>query len=691
MNNILNQQSNNQEENKNEQNFNQDQGLQNDEKNKKKSFSNKFKEFWNNFNKNKALQILKYLGILLLILPILFILLVSSYLLDIKQSYQYALAAKNDLEAAIELAQNLDFENTLNQSSQANHNFSLSINKIKNVEDSFLIKLVPYFSTQIKGMSDLLETGVLVSNAVNETVKFSREIQIILENNNANNLSSLSSNKKAQILDKVLKSEERFAEIQEKIVKANKSIQKIETTGALWLLKDKVNNLKTELEEAENIINKTVPLTKILPALVGYPDKARYLVLLQNSDRLRPIGGTIGTYGIVEMNKGEIVSYELYDTNYLDKLTKYNNKIEPPATLKKLTKVNTWNFRDANWSPDWTMSSKQIEWLFRTKLLGALKNSKNNECPIADCNLNFDGVIGITPELAIDLLAVIGSVNVNGVEYNKNNFISLYEEELDKTYLKTGKQTNKKLLINKITKAIHLKIFDLPFSSWPELGGVLAKNADNKNILIYSKNNELENLLKKQNWAGELKTVIGDYLMITDTNIPATRLNRNVDEYAYYEVKEENNKLIANLTLKYNYIKNNENKKYKNYVRVFAPLGSKLISSSVSLNKIKATNELGKTSFGTYFEIWPGTSHELKLSYELPSLVKELSNKEKYSLYVQKQPGNTLKELVVFANLENNITKITGKAFYSEKLSDTKVSWKTDLSKDRQFEAIITK
>ena len=38
MNNILNQQSNNQEENKNEQNFNQDQGLQNDEKNKKKSF-----------------------------------------------------------------------------------------------------------------------------------------------------------------------------------------------------------------------------------------------------------------------------------------------------------------------------------------------------------------------------------------------------------------------------------------------------------------------------------------------------------------------------------------------------------------------------------------------------------------------------------------------------------------------------
>lgn len=659
------------------------------EKREKSPLSN-FKELFNkNFNKEKTIQALKYIGILLLILPILFILIASSYILDLKQSYQYAIAGKNDLEASLGLASHLDFKNTIEQANQANHNLTLSINKIEKVENGVLASYFPYFKSQINSINHLISSGKLVTDAVIESTEFAQEIQIILNNHNADNLLELSSSTKAQILDATIKSENRFKGIQEKIADANTSLKNVQTTGILWPIKDKVQTLKDKLSEAQVLINKTVPMTKIGPTLVGYPEKARYLVLLQNSDRLRPIGGTVGTYAIVEIEKGEIIKYDLYDSHYLDELS--NSKITPPENLKELIKTDDWSFIDANWSPDWTMNAKQAEWLYRTKLLSILKNKKTDKCPIADCNLNFDGVIGITPELTLDLLAVTGSVTINNTEYSKNNFTRLYESELDKKYEKAGRHYNEKLLISEITKALHLKLFTLPFSSWPELGSVLTKNADSKNILIYSKDKELENLLIAQGWGGELKSVVGDYLMITDTNIPASRLNINVDQFVNYEVTQENNKLIGNLTVKYNYLKNNESRNYKNYVRIFTPLGTKLINSSVGLNNTNITNELGKTSFGAQFEIRPGTSYELKLTYELPSLINSLANIEKYSIYIQKQPGNNIKELEVFTHLKNNITEIKGNAFYSQKLSDNKVNWKTDLLTDKQFEAITTK
>ena len=641
-------------------------------------------------NIKKTKTSLKYFGLLLLILPILFIMILSGYALNAKQSYQYALAGKNDLEASINLALDNDFQNAGEQANQANHNFSLSAGKINSIQSGFFIKYIPLFVSEINNVDNLLVTGQLVSQSLIDASDFASEVNVILDNNNASNLSNLDISKKTEVLEKLITSEARFLSIQEKINEAAESLNNVKTSGLLWSMKDKISNLQDKLNQGQSFINKATPLTKIAPTLAGFPEKARYLVLFQNSDRLRPIGGTVGTYGILEIDKGEIVSYNLYDANYIDELTKNKKKIDPPASLAKLTNSNNWLFRDINWSPDWPTTAKKAEWFYRTKLLNVLKTSNNKECPIADCSINFDGVIGINPELAIDLLAITGPIEVDGATYNKDNFIKLYESELNKAYIGND-YANNKLLIAKIVKEVQLKIFNLPFSNWPELGSIIAKNADDKNILIYSKNKELEDLLIKQNWAGNLIKTNGDYLMIVDTNLPAARVNKNVSEYAHYEVEQTKDKLTGKLTIKYAYLKNNENRNYKNYVRIFTPLGSRIVKSSINLNKITIENDLGKTSFGAYLEIKPGTLHEFYIEYELPSAINQTALEDHYSLYIQKQPGNSLKEMEVFTHLANNIKEIKGDSFYSNKISDTKAFWKTDLTHDLEFKALISK
>ncbi|MCX6800017.1 MAG: hypothetical protein NT091_02640, partial [Candidatus Falkowbacteria bacterium] len=164
---------------------------------------------------------------------------------------------------------------------------------------------------------------------------------------------------------------------------------------------------------------------------------------------------------------------------------------------------------------------------------------------------------------------ITGPVEVNDVNYDKDNFVRLYEQELDKAYADAGKYTAKKLLIGEISRAVQIKLATIPFSSWPELGSVLSKNADAKNILIYSKDPAIEKLLAEQNWAGELKKTANDYLMVVDSNVPAVRLNKDVDESVNYEVVKAGDSLKAKLTVKYTYVKNQETKSYKNYVRVY--------------------------------------------------------------------------------------------------------------------------
>ncbi|MBL7057848.1 DUF4012 domain-containing protein [Patescibacteria group bacterium] len=644
-----------------------------------------------NIDRDKLILALKYFGVFLLTLPILAIMLFASYALDIKQSYQYGISGKNGLETSISLAKKFDFSNAIHQADLASHNFSLAINKVTKIQEGLIASRIPFLDSELQNIENLLLTGEKVSLAISNSSSFSLDLQAILDTETATNLTNLTPNKKADLLEKITKSGGKLKDIELNINEAGNNLNNVKTNGLLWFIKDDVSALKDKLTQGRDVINKIVPLTKIMPTLVGYPQKARYLVLLQNSDRLRPIGGTIGTYAILEFDRGEIISYELYDTNHLDIQSKKVEKIDPPKIIKELTGSDNWLLRDANWSPDWPTSAKNAEQLYKTKLLNITKNNKSDECPISDCSLNFDGVIGLTPELTLDLLSITGPVEVDNVTYTKDNFVRLYEEELDKKYLQAGKYTNQKLLIAEIVKTVQLRLFDLPFSSWPELGMILANNADNKNILVYSKNTDLQDLLSIQNWSGELKKTNGDYLMIVDANIPAQRLNENISETAHYEVEQKGDKLIAKLRVKYVYVKNNDSRNYKNYIRVFTPLGSRIISSSTNLNNIDIENELGKTSFGATLEIKPGTSYEFQISYELPGYIIDVDNKDAYSLYVQKQPGNDIDNLEVFVSLASNIEKTEGDAFYTRNISDTKVDWKTDLQADKLFKAIITK
>src|SRR5690606_6242926 len=91
-------------------------------------------------------------------------------------------------------------------------------------------------------------------------------------------------------------------------------------------VRSQLTQLRDMTEQASVLITDAKPLIEVAPYLLGIDEKRTYLVLFQNDAELRPTGGFLTAYSLLEVDKGQIkplFSSDMYD---LDK--KFN---PPPA------------------------------------------------------------------------------------------------------------------------------------------------------------------------------------------------------------------------------------------------------------------------------------------------------------------------------------------------------------------------
>jgi hypothetical protein len=89
------------------------------------------------------------------------------------------------------------------------------------------------------------------------------------------------------------------------------------------------------------------------------------------------------------------------------------------------------------------------------------------------------------------------------------------------------------------------------------------------------------------------------------------------------------------------------NQRNRDYLRIYVPKGSKLLSSKGSDVKVTTIeDDLGKTVFESFLEIRPQNSRTIEFEYELPTT---FSGNE-YNLLIQKQGGKKPFEYEVKVN-----------------------------------------
>ncbi|MDD5291152.1 MAG: DUF4012 domain-containing protein [Patescibacteria group bacterium] len=638
--------------------------------------------------RGKILKVLKYSLFCLAGLLVLVIVSGAGIFFNFRQVYWSASSARDNLTQAISLAEERNFTEALVVSQKAEEDFNLASLHLKSANSNFFISRLPFLKNQVNDFNYLAESGEILSKSVYQAAAIGQELDILFLKRSDSSFSKFSPEEKQAILKLIYESGPELAGLKANLDLAYLSLDQIRFKGIFRLLENKINKIKLELKDGSALLQRAVTMTEILPFWAGYPGKTSFLVLLQNDDELRPTGGFLGTYGILEIKDGEIVRFDTHDIYHMDMPVKDKINIAPPAPLKKYLEVDKWFMRDANWSPDWPAAASQIEWFYKKE--DSLLEPANR---INNFSGEFSGIIAITPKFVTDLLTITGPVFVKGEEYNKDNFQELLQYKVEAGYVQLGIPSwQRKEVIGELVKELKIKLFDLPFSSWRQILATVSENVLEKNILIYLKDETAQKLVKDFGGAGEIKDVNGDYLMAVDANLAALKTDAVMDRSVNYELGQRDDGLFAKL--KINYAHNGgfdwRTTRYRTYTRVYVPEGAKLIKVRVdgkdkNVSEVDIINEFNKTVFGVFVSIEPGEIGSLDFEYKLPVGLEKLVKNGNYSLYVQKQPGNRVGNLAVDLKLKNKVKSYNPAGFSAARIGSNEIRWKSDFNTDKMF------
>lgn len=639
---------------------------------------------------NRFWRFVKYFLIFILILIILTVTLSAVLFFRFKGIYELAISGKSNLEYSVDAAREKDFEKMLESSRAAEKYFGDILEELGLLKNNLFVKNFNLASDELAEIEYLIESARVISKSVEQAAVIAQEMDNILSGQFGASFSEFSGEEKERLLKLIYESGPELNGVKANLDLALINLDRIRAQGILSLIQDRIENIKDQLTLAVSYLSQTMLASQILPELAGYPDQSAFLILFQNNTELRPTGGFLGTYGILETKNGDIIRFDTHDIYHMDMPleTLENFQIVPPEPIAKYLNRN-WYMRDANWSPDWPSAARQIDWFYHKE--NSLLPEENK---INNFDGEFNGVIAITPDLVISLLEIVGPITIGEEEFNRDNFVDLLQYKVEQDYANQDISSwQRKEIIGQILEELKIGLFNLHYLRWLEVSEKIGNDIKRKDILLFLKNDYLQGLVEDIGLAGEVKEVEGDYFMVVDSNMAALKTDAVMKKDIKYNLEEKEDGFIAHLRINYVHEGSHDWKTgdYKTYTRVYVPRGSQLIKAEGAESEIDTKEELDKTSFGAFFTVKVGRSRSLYFEYKLPKDIGEYIKENGYKLYVQKQPGSKVGNLELDVSLLNEVKSYNpfGLNTGAEKLNDNRIRWIGDLKTDKELEIIF--
>ena len=434
---------------------------------------------------------------------------------------------------------------------------------------------------------------------------------------------------------------------EDRIAKINPNIypEKIGNTN----VRSSITTLKQEFQGVSSLFVDAKPLIKKLPDILGANGEQTYLVLFQDDKELRATGGFLTFYAVFKVKDGKLTVDSSNDIYTLDASIP-SHPVAPAPILEYHKGVSQFYIRDSNLSPDFVESMKLFNTLYQKSSL----------------KVNYDGVIAVDSKVLVDMLKIFGNVTVDGVTFSAtpdsrcNNCAQVIYELFDLVDKPTPYlRENRKGILGDLLYTLFYRALQFsPSKYWGTLAQTMYQNLQDKDILLEFNDPQIEASVDKLDFGGRINSYSGDYLHINNVNFAGAKSNLFVTENIESDATSGSDGLITRtVTVKYknpyppsdcNLERGNLclNAILRNWVRLYVPQGSKLISFQGSMKAVQTYDELGKTVFEGFLEVPTQGTASIIVKYTLP---KSLSN-QKYSLMIQKQPGIESQGLVVKYN-----------------------------------------
>jgi len=458
-----------------------------------------------------------------------------------------------------------------------------------------------------------------------------------------------------------------------------------------------------KMDGSINLVEETIDTW---PNLFGFMGKKTYLVLFQNNMELRPGGGFIGSYGIVNVHNGNFDKMQIHDVYDAD--GQLSEAIQPPYGLARYLGASHWFLRDSNFDPDFSVDAKQAA-QFLQKETGQ----------------KVDGVVAIDTNFIKQLIGVVGSVDVPDYKttVTPDNFYLLTETNAEKNFFPGS--TQKKDFLRSLTNALMDKLFTEKKLSYEKLAQMLVSSVAQKDLLVSFSDTGVQNVftvndLSSTLWDGRTaeKNTVDDYLGVVDANVGANKANYYVNRSISQQISL-NDLAKQKTTTEITYRNSSQSTSafggdYKDYLRLILPANTTLVSIAfdkkpaqttpaitdpgvfTSSNftpppglEVEQTQEEGKSVIGFFFIVPAGKSRIVSVSYRNPSGIDLNAVALGYSLRIFKQPGTGSDPYHVSLSYPNQITVVDSDKEFTD--VGGKIIYDGVLSEDKQINAQFAK
>jgi len=425
-----------------------------------------------------------------------------------------------------------------------------------------------------------------------------------------------------------------------------------------------------------NDMNEIVSLSSALDSVFGDKQLKRYLIVFQNNNEIRPTGGFMGSFALVDIQKGKILNIDIPGGGTYDLKGQMKKEVEPPLPLQLSN--NRWEFQDANWFPDFSASAKKIEWFYEQNR-----------------NTTVDGVIVVNATVLQRLLKVIGPVEneIYNLNLDVDNALTVLQQEVEINY---DRESNKpKQVIEDLALQFLINIKNLDRASVIKIVSELNEAMTEKEIQVYFNDNNIQNKFRNFGWTGEITLTNDqqDYLLVVNTNIQGQKSDAKIKQVIEHQAYvQEDGTIYDTVVVHRSHLGMKGEQFYGannvNYIRIYVPAGSTLIEAGgfaypaeeyfkvpedwyekdldlanyekeIGIDPktgTRITSEFNKTVFGNWMMTEPGETSSVYFTYKLPFkawdvntklqknwkdylVISNVRDSSRYSLVVQKQSG----------------------------------------------------
>ena len=451
-----------------------------------------------------------------------------------------------------------------------------------------------------------------------------------------------------ETLDAVLP---RLGEITDKIEQVKSELGEVDVSKypesiGKYKVRHMMQKVLDLVDKAADFVIETKPVIEKAKYLLGIDETRTYLVLFQNDKELRPTGGFITAYTIMQVDKGKVNSVVSSDIYALD--DKYKPVIASPPQFAEFLKgpyilSPNLRLRDMNYLVDFKDSMD----LFSKEVAKAgIKN--------------VDGIIAVDTFTLVNILDVLGEIGVAGfgnystkldpecacpqVVHELEKFADVEgpivwsENEPGKIVFRPPNSENRKGIIGPLMNSVLANAMGQPKEKIPGLFEAIYKSVQEKHVLFYMFQEDVQKAVEDAKLAGRIGNTSEDYLHINDANLGGRKSNLYVKQEVTQDVElEKDGTILKTLTVTYANTQDYDgwlNSVLPNWTRIYVPDGSELVSSEGFDKTYETVHEYGKTVFSGSFKLRPQGIVKITLKYKVPIKVNG-----SYQIVIQKQPG----------------------------------------------------